>query len=133
MPDVAAEQLVEARPREIGDMPGVDAGDLRRVEVDADAVVADLREAGAGHQPHVARADDRDPHHASSASRLWWYQISVRRIPSSTRIAARSPARCAALSSRAAAVRVVDQVVRLRTRLAHELALVAEQLAGRAR
>ena len=65
---------------------GVDAIDLARVDVHTDALMADLGEAHARDQAHIAGADDGDAHQASSASWLWWYQISERRRPSSTRI-----------------------------------------------
>ena len=64
----------------------VDARDFGGVNINAHAFVTDLGETDAGHQPDVSRADDRDAHQASSASRLWWYQFKARRRPSSTSI-----------------------------------------------
>jgi hypothetical protein len=37
-------------------------GDLALVLVDAGDVVTEIRKAGAGNQPHIARADHGNPH-----------------------------------------------------------------------
>ena len=46
----------------IGMTPLFERLDLRCVLVDADHVMAEVREAGAGNQADIAGADDRDPH-----------------------------------------------------------------------
>jgi hypothetical protein len=80
--DVALEQILQAVLVDRR-LAAVDAVDLALVDVDAQAVVADLGEAGAGDDADIAGADDGDLHQASSASWLWWYHSSVRRRPSS--------------------------------------------------
>ena len=72
-----------APPRGSAARPRLMRLDLARIDVDADDVVAPLREAGAGDEPDVAGADDRDVHQASAAVGLWLYQIIERRRPSS--------------------------------------------------
>jgi hypothetical protein len=48
----------------------VQDGDLARVDVEAQDVVADLGEAGPGHETHVAGADHRDLHCVRSSEAL---------------------------------------------------------------
>ena len=57
---VLLEHLVEPR-LEDGDVARQQRRDLRRVDVADHHVVTDLGEAGAGDQPDVAGAEDRDP------------------------------------------------------------------------
>jgi len=72
--DVAGNQLVE---------PGLEdrhhalfeRADLGFVLVDADDVMAEVREAGAGHQPDIAGSDNRDAHF--SGSRRWWLGVPL--------------------------------------------------------
>src|SRR5690606_14153499 len=45
-----------------GDLAAIQPLDLGRVDVDADHVVADIRETRARHEPHVTRAEDGNPH-----------------------------------------------------------------------
>ena len=52
------------------DAARVQRRDLRRVDVEAQHVVADLREAGAGDEPDVAGADDGDLHAAARSEAL---------------------------------------------------------------
>ena len=42
--------------------PCAQGGDLGRVLVDADDLMAEFRQAGAGNQADIARADHRDAH-----------------------------------------------------------------------
>ena len=56
---VAGDHLVEARLVD-RDLAGVQARDLGRVDVDADDVVAGVRQAGAGDETDVTGAKDRD-------------------------------------------------------------------------
>jgi hypothetical protein len=59
--DVLADDLVEAGlvDRDLALVEGVD---LLDVDIDTDHVVAEVGEAGAGHEAHVARSDDCDVH-----------------------------------------------------------------------
>ena len=61
---VVGDQPIESR-FEDRHVAGLDLGDLGRVLVDAHHVMAELREAGAGNQSDVARADHGDTHAAS--------------------------------------------------------------------
>src|SRR5262249_6235797 len=61
------------------DLPALEGGDLVRVLVDADDVHAEVREAGARHQPDVSRPDHADVH----ADVCWLrYHATDRRSPS---------------------------------------------------
>ncbi len=59
--DVGGHQRVEAR-LEDRDFAAAERGDLAGVLVHAGDVVAEIRKAGAGDQPHIARANHGNPH-----------------------------------------------------------------------
>ena len=60
-PRVLAHQFLQPRLVD-GHAPSLQQFDLLRVLVHADDLVARFGEAGAGHQSHVARADDGQVH-----------------------------------------------------------------------
>ena len=59
--DVGGDQRIEAG-LENRDFAAAQAGDLVAVLVHAGDLVAEIRKAGAGHQPHIARADHGNAH-----------------------------------------------------------------------
>src|SRR5262249_16733140 len=81
-PDVRFEQVVQAR-FEDRRFRAIERRDPIRIDVDARDLVPLVREARAGHEPHVASADNRDLHYASEASRLPESPSNDRRRPSS--------------------------------------------------
>ncbi len=66
--DVAGDQRIEARLEDRNLAP-LQRVDLAGVLVDAGDVVAEIRKAGAGDQPHIARANHGNPH---GSTRLSW-------------------------------------------------------------
>ena len=81
-PDIVVQQRLQPL-LEDGRRRAVQHGDTCRVDINADDVVALLREAGACNEADVAGSDDRDLHQASEAAGFPEYQIRDRRRPSS--------------------------------------------------
>ena len=58
---IGRHHIVQARLKD-GNAAGLQGLDLAGILVDADHVMAEFRQAGAGHQADIARADHRDAH-----------------------------------------------------------------------
>src|SRR4029077_16339920 len=68
---VDRDHVVQARLID-GDASGEQGLDLARILVDANHLMAELRQTGAGYQAHIPRADDGDTHGISKKSFFFW-------------------------------------------------------------
>ena len=74
---IAADDVLEAGLVD-RDFAALQTGDLGRVDVDADHVIADLGKAGARHQAHVSGTMNCDSHDAGSLNRWKDYRLDLR-------------------------------------------------------